>query len=144
MIRQLLITFALFAAIAACDSEDGSRPPVVAANVVVTAPAPGMPMAAGYLDISNHSGTAIRITHVSSPDYESVEMHETIVEDDVARMRAIPELEIEDGGTVVLKRGGKHLMLMRPVGTPDTITLNFYSGDVLLLSVSAEFTTAMD
>jgi copper(I)-binding protein len=140
--RYVLILFVLFAAIAACDSD--GRPPVVAANVVVTAPAPGMPMAAGYLDISNHSGTSIRITRVSSPDYGSVEMHETVVEDDVARMRAIPVLEIADGDTVVFERGGRHLMLMRPIGTPDTITLNFYSDDVLVLSVSAEFTAAMD
>ena len=143
MIRYLLILLVLFAAVAACDN-DGGRPPVVAANVVVTAPAPGMPMAAGYLDISNHSGTTIRITRVSSPDYESVEMHETVVEDDVARMRAIPVLEIEDGGTVVFERGGKHLMLMRPIGAPETITLNFYSDELLLLSVNAEFTAAMD
>jgi copper(I)-binding protein len=142
MMRYVLILFVLFAAIAACDSD--GRPPVVAANVVVTAPAPGMPMAAGYLDISNHSGTSIRITRVSSPDYGSVEMHETVVEDDVARMRAIPVLEIADGDTVVFERGGKHLMLMRPIGAPDTITLNFYSDDVLVLSVSAEFTAAMD
>jgi copper(I)-binding protein len=117
MIRQLLILFAMLAAVSGCESGDG--PPVVAANIVVTAPAAGMPMAAGYLD-------------------------ETIVEDDVARMREIPVLEIEDGETVVFEPGGKHLMLMRPIGTPDTITLNFYSDELLLLSVSAEFTAAMD
>ena len=142
MNMRLFIVLVVFAVIAGCDSGDG--PPIVAANVVVTAPAPGMPMAAGYLDISNRSGTSIRITRVSSPDYESVEMHETIVEDDVARMREISVLEIEDGETVVFEQGGKHLMLMKPIGTPGTITLNFYSDDVLLLSVSAEFTAAMD
>ena len=139
---RLIITLAIVAALSGCERHDG--PPVVAANVVVTAPAPGMPMAAGYLDISNHSGTALRITHVTSPDYTSVEMHETIVEDDVARMREIPVLEIQDGETVVFERGGKHLMLMKPIGTPGTITLNFYSDELLLLSVSAEFTAAMD
>lgn len=142
LMRRRFIMFCILAATGACNSHDG--PPVVAANVVVTAPAPGMPMAAGYLDISNHSGTSIHITRVSSPDYEAVEMHETVVEDDVARMRAIPVLEIEDGGTVVFERGGKHLMLMRPAGTPETITLNFYSDEELLLSVSAEFTATMD
>jgi copper(I)-binding protein len=59
-------------------------------------------------------------------------------------MRAIPVLEIEDGGTVIFEPGGKHLMLMQPVGTPDTITLNFYSDEVLLLSVSARFSATMD
>lgn len=142
MTRRLAVLFAILAGIPACDSGEG--PPVVAANVVVTAPAPGMPMAAGYLDITNRSGTSIRITGVSSPDYESVEMHETIVEDDIARMREIPVLEIENGETVVFERGGKHLMLMRPIGAPETITLNFYSEESLLLSVSAKFTAAMD
>jgi len=142
MTRRLAVLFAILAGIPACDSGEG--PPVVAANVVVTAPAPGMPMAAGYLDITNRSGTSIRITGVSSPDYESVEMHETIVEDDIARMREIPVLEIENGETVVFERGGKHLMLMRPIGAPETITQNFYSEELLLLSISAEFTAAMD
>jgi copper(I)-binding protein len=142
MMWRLALMFIIVAIVPACDRDDG--PPVVAANVVVTAPAAGMPMAAGYLDISNRSGANIRITHVSSPEYESVEMHETIVEDDVARMREIPVLEIRDGETVVFQRGGKHLMLMRPIGTPGTVTLNFYSEDLLLLSVSADFTAAMD
>jgi copper(I)-binding protein len=142
MMRRLAVLIVILAGIPACDSGEG--PPVVAANVVVTAPAPGMPMAAGYLDITNRSGTSIRITGVSSPDYKSVEMHETIVEDDIARMREIPALEIENGETVVFERGGKHLMLMRPIGAPETITLNFYSEELLLLSVNTEFTAAMD
>jgi copper(I)-binding protein len=69
-------------------------------------------------------------------------MHETVVENGVASMRAIPVLEIADGDTVAFERGGKHLMLMQPVGTPATITLNFYSDEVLLFSVSTEFTAS--
>lgn len=136
------VGIAFIFALAACS--DPAGPPVVASNIVVTAPAPGMHMAAGYLDISNRSGAAIRITDVTSPEYESVEMHDTTIEDGVARMRAIPVLEIADGETVTFKRGGKHLMLMRPVGTPESVTLNFHSDDLLLLSVSAELTTMAD
>ena len=97
-------------------------------------------MAAAYLDITNQSGMAIRITSVTSPDYELVEIHETTIEDGVARMRAIPMLEIADGETVTFERGGKHLMLMRPLDSPDIVTLNFHSENLLLLSVSAQFT----
>ena len=142
MMRRLLVLFALVAAAAGCDSPEG--PPVVADNVVVTAPGAGMPMAAGYLEITNQSGSDIRITRVSSPDYATVEMHETIVEDGIARMRSIPVLEVADGETITFERGGRHLMLMQPAGTPGTITLNFYSDDVLLLTVRAEFTATMD
>ena len=138
MRRLLFLT--LVYVLAACG--DAAGPPVVASNVVVTAPAPGMRMAAAYLDITNRSGASIRITSVTSPDYESVEMHETTIEDGVARMRSIPVLEIPDGETATFERGGKHLMLMRPADTPENITLNFYSDGVLLLSVDAELTSA--
>jgi copper(I)-binding protein len=137
--RRLVLPALVFV-LAACGNPAG--PPVVASNIVVTAPAPGMRMAAAYLDITNQSGTSIRITSVTSPDYESVEMHETTIEDGVARMRSIAVLEIADGETATFERGGKHLMLMRPVDTPDTVTLNFYSDGLLLLSVDTEFTTA--
>jgi copper(I)-binding protein len=133
---------AVLAVAAGCGGSEG--PPIVATDVVVTAPGAGMPMAAGYLRIANYSGSDIRITRVSSPEYGSVEMHETLVEDGIARMRAVPVVEIADGESVVFERGGKHLMLMQPVGEPRTITLNFYSGDVLLLSVGAQFTAAME
>ena len=140
--KRLAATLAAMVLVAGCGGDDG--PPIVASDVVVTAPGAGMPMAAGYLRIGNRSGSDIRITRVSSPDYGAVEMHETVIEDGVARMRAIPALEIADGETVVFERGGRHLMLMQPDGEPRTITLNFYSGDVLLLTVSAEFTAAME
>ena len=130
----------VFAGLVACS--DGQGPPVVANNVVVTAPAPDMPMAAAYLEIVNQSGAAIRITGVSSPHYEAVEIHETTIEDGVARMREIGELDIADGEALVLERGGKHLMLMRPKGDVDIVTLNFHSDDLLIMSVSAELETA--
>ena len=120
---------------------ESSGPPIVVNGVTVTAPAPGMPMAAGYFEMTNRSGEVIRITSVTSPAYESVEIHETIIEDDIARMRAIPVIEIADGETVIFERGGKHLMLMRPRGSADTVTLNFFSDDTLLMSVSAELQT---
>ena len=124
---RLLVLCAFIAVAAGCGSTEG--PPVVAANPVVTAPGAGMPMAAGYLEISNRSGTTIRIDRISSPEYGSVEMHETV---------------IEDGGTAVLERAGKHLMLIQPVGNPETVTLNFYSGEVLILSVTTEFAPSFE
>lgn len=139
--RPSLTVCAILALSAACSSPEG--PPLVATDVVVTAPGPGMPMAAGYLQIRNQSGNSVRITRVSSPQFGAVAMHETVVEDGVARMRAIPELEIADGETVAFERGGKHLMLMQPAATPGTITLNFYAGDVLLMSVNTEFSATM-
>ena len=69
-------------------------------------------------------------------------MHETTVEDGIARMREIAALDIADNEVVTFERGGKHLMLMRPAGEAQTVTLNFYSEDLLLVSVSSELAPA--
>lgn len=127
----------LLAVLAACTSEP--QPPLVASDVVVTRPMPGMKMSAAYLSLANNSDEAIRITRVASAEYESVQMHETRMEDGVARMRAIPVLKIAAGETVTLQRGGMHLMLMRPTGSSDTVSLQFLDGDDLLLTVDATF-----
>lgn len=127
----------LLALLAACTSEP--QPPLVASDVVVTRPMPGMTMSAGYLSLANNTEETIRITRVTSAQYESVQLHETLVEDGVARMRAIPVLELAAGETATLQRGGKHLMLMRPTSSSETVTLQFLDGDDLLLSVDATF-----
>lgn len=113
--------------------------PLVAKNVVVTRPMPGMAMSAGYLSLTNNSDSPVRITHVTSPQFGSVELHKSTVEDGVARMRAIPELVIPPHGTATLERGGKHLMLMKPGGDSDDVSLNLYDGDQLVLSIAASY-----
>jgi len=113
--------------------------PLVAKNVIVTRPMPGMKMSAGYLSLTNNTDTPIRVTRVTSPQFGAVELHESTVEDGVARMRAIPELVVPAHGTATLERGGKHLMLMAPGGDSDDVSLNFYDGDQLLLSIAANY-----
>ncbi|MDH3547119.1 MAG: copper chaperone PCu(A)C [Gammaproteobacteria bacterium] len=119
--------------IAACSADS---PPLIASNVVITQPMPGAHMSAGYLALANSSGQAITITAVSSPDFESVEMHESVLEDGVARMHPLEEITIPPHQGVVFERGAKHLMLMRPVDAIDTVTLQFYAGDALVLSIN--------
>lgn len=135
----LLIAFAL---IVACGDEPG--PPLVASDVVVTRPMPGMKMSAAYLSLTNNSNAVIRITRAASENYESVQIHETTIEGGVARMRPIPVLEIPAGATVILERGGKHLMLMRPTQPADTVSLEFLDGDDLLLAIDAAVEPAAD
>ena len=126
--------------VGACSAEHD--PPLVATKVVVTRPMPGMQMSAAYLTLTNNSGDAIRISRVASPQYESVQLHESILQDGVTRMRAIPVLEIPARQSVTLQRGGKHLMLMRPTAPSETVSLQFLDGDTLLLSVDAAFESA--
>ena len=105
---------------------------------------PGTKMSAAYLSLANNTDQAIRISHVASLQYASVQLHESTIEDGVARMRAIEVLEIPAGKTVALRRGGKHLMLMRPTGPASTVSLQFFAGDDLVLTVDASFASKLD
>jgi protein SCO1/2 len=120
-------------------SEAGSAPnlaPLVVSDVTVTGSMPGMRMSAGYMTFSNNSDNDIRITRISSPQFAAVEMHETVVENDIAKMRPIDAIVVPANGSASLQRGGKHLMLMRPQDNVQAVTLNVWSDDTLLLSVS--------
>ena len=116
------------------------QPDLVATDVVVMEPMPGKAMTAAYLTLSNNSDRPVTITRVTSAEYSLVQIHETTIEDGIARMRPLPQLEIPPGGDVKLERGGKHLMLMRSAGQTDTVSLQFYSGETPLLSVNTPYT----
>jgi len=117
----------------ACSLESA---PLVASDVVVSKPRPGMNMAAGYLTLRNNTSQPIIITHVASPQFESVEMHESVIEDGMARMYALGDMRVLAKSSVVFQPGGKHLMLMRPVGEFDTVTLDFFAGEAVVLTVN--------
>ena len=125
----------LLVLLGACSAD--IQPALVASNVTITQPMPGMAMSAGYLTLTNNSQETITITRVSSPHYASVELHESVVKDGVARMRALEKLDIPAGTSMILAPGGKHLMLMRPKVAVDSISLQFYYGDTLLLTVTS-------
>jgi len=137
--RILLLAVSL---LGACDAKQDA--PLVATDVIVYQSVPGSMMRAGYLTLTNNSDAAITIDQVTSPEFGSVEMHETILEDGIARMRAMPSLSIPAGESAHFERGGKHLMLMQADKKIETVTLQFYSGDALLLSVIAVQNSASD
>jgi copper(I)-binding protein len=74
-----------------------------------------MSMNAGYLKINNLSDKVIYVVGVSSPDYQSVSIHESIQVDGMHKMESVDSIEIMAGETVLLEPGGMHLMLHMPV-----------------------------
>ncbi len=119
--------------LSSCSNESG--PPLVATDLELTAAMPGTSTSAAYLTLTNNSDELIRITKVSSPQYGLIEIHESTVEDNIARMRQIDELEINPHQSVRLQRGGIHLMMMRPMANISNVTLNLYDGKLLLMSM---------
>ncbi|MDH5407056.1 MAG: copper chaperone PCu(A)C [Gammaproteobacteria bacterium] len=69
---------------------------------------------AGYFTVKNSHKNEILITEISSPQFDNVEIHRTIHEGGMAKMRWQPHIHVPAGKTVMLEPGGKHLMLMKP------------------------------
>jgi len=134
--RQSILTVLLALFLGACAE---GQAPLTASNIIITQPVPGMAMSAGYFELSNNSSQSISITHVTSPEFASVEMHETVIKNLVARMTALGTLTLQAGETVSFEPGGKHLMLMRPSAEIDSVTLQFFDDESLLLSVTTDF-----
>ena len=92
---------------------------------------PNAPVAGGFLTIENTGTEADRLVSVSTDAANAAQIHEMALENDVMKMRQLPDgLEIPAGATVELAPGGLHLMFMglkRPFveGETVSVTLTF-------------------
>ncbi len=95
-----------------------STPGVLANDVMVKgafARASAVPTAkagAVYMTLSNQAAAPDKLLQITTDSAASAEVHETAEKDGVATMRPISSLEIPAGGSVELKPGGYHIMLM--------------------------------
>jgi periplasmic copper chaperone A len=86
--------------------------------------------AAAYLSITNKGDAADRLLAASSPRAQKVELHTHIMEDNIARMREVPAVDIAPGATATFQQGGMHIMLVGltaplTVGEKVPLTLRF-------------------
>ncbi len=94
---------------------------------------------AAYMQIINLTDTDLTVTGVTSPDFDSADLHRTVVEDGVASMLPVPELTIPAAESVLLEPGGLHLMLfdpVRPLLQGDSVTLVLHRSDGICLTLS--------
>jgi len=118
----------------------GDSAPLTISDAAVAHPKPGMQMTAGYFTLTNHTSQAIVITEVRSPQFGSVQMHETVVEDGIARMVELGDLILAPNSSVEFLPGGKHLMLMQAADELDNVTLDFLTGESIVLSITIKVT----
>ena len=103
---------------------------------------PGAKTGAGFMQLKN-AGAADRVVGASSPVAGRVEMHITVREGDVMKMREVKGFDVPAKGSFELKPGGAHLMLMdlkRPIKKGDRVplTLKLEKGGELKLEMTAE------
>jgi len=73
---------------------------------------PGVSVVAGYLSAINISKNSITVTGLSSPAYQTVEIHRSLIENGVASMVEVKSLLINPGERIEFSPGGLHLMLI--------------------------------
>ena len=135
--RAVFFSFCIVAAQAVLAGDETVR----ITDAWVREAAPTQEVLAAYMRIHNDATDPRRITALSSPEFRSVEMHRTVMQDGLARMVPQPDIVIPAGGEVMLEPGGYHLMLIGPLqplraGNRITIRLQFDTG--LQQTVEAE------
>ena len=83
--------------------------------------------------MKNNSTKTASLISVSSPLFSSIEIHRSIVKDDVASMERYSSLTIPAKSTIKLLPGDYHLMLFNPktpleIGDRPTLTFTFSNG----------------
>ena len=89
------------------------------------------------------AGTADRVVSASSPVAEKIELHETINDAGVMKMREVPQLVLAPGQATVLKPGGTHIMLIglkRPLNRGESfpVTIVFEKAPPATVSVTVQ------
>nr|MBX2839958.1 copper chaperone PCu(A)C [Gammaproteobacteria bacterium] len=83
-------------------------------NPHVSIAAPVAPVAGGYLRIMNHGDVDDRLVGASSEFADKVEIHESLIDNGVMKMRKLSKgVEIPAGEMADLSRGGLHIMFMK-------------------------------
>jgi copper(I)-binding protein len=95
-----------------------------------------------YLTITDR-GPPNALTGVSSPVASKAELHESVQDNGVMKMRPIPKLPISSTQPAVLKPGGYHIMLMglkQPLvaGSSFPVTLEFANGGSVTVNAAVQ------
>tara|TARA_B100000678_G_scaffold211280_2_gene178865 strand:+ start:699 stop:1214 length:516 start_codon:yes stop_codon:yes gene_type:complete len=123
--RTIIATTALAGSIllSACNSAPQADAPLEAeaatSEIAITAPwsretAEGQDAGGAFMTIANTGSGADRLTGGSTPVAGEVQVHTVDMTDGVMRMRQLEDgLEVPAGGSVTLKPGSFHIMLMQ-------------------------------
>ena len=107
-------------------------PPLVIESAWIRPAPPNVTSLAAYFEIINTSDNDITIVDSSSPAFDATMIHNTVIENGVARMEHMDGLTIPAKGSVLLAPLSTHMMLMRPE-TPlragDTVSITLVDED---------------
>lgn len=108
------------------------EPNLLVENAWISEAPPVSRVMVAYMTLKNTGEQAIEIVRAESDVYSSIEFHETIHQDGMARMVRYDSLKIAANKKLELKRGGAHLMLFNPtrrLKAGDTVSIKFTTKD---------------
>ncbi len=131
-VNRFLVSFFLLMAsailISACDeAENGPAGQMTLENVWVRVPAVEGRPGAGYFTIVNNTRSTDRLLAVEAEKVGRIELHQSLMENGVMKMRSAGEIVIEPGQDMVFKPGGYHAMLFDLMldGSEQAVPLTF-------------------
>lgn len=136
MIRSSLFALVIAMVLAACGAE---QTPTLRDAWVRAVPAERT-MTAAYLSIDNPTDTTMVVTGAHTSGFARTEMHTTIEEDGVSRMRALGTVDVAAGTTTTMAPGGMHLMLMgaeTPIVEGETVVIELDTEAHGVLTINA-------
>lgn len=113
-------------------------------NAWVRAPMKGKDMTAAFFDVTNKSDAAQTLTAVEA-EGAAAEMHTTVEENGVFRMRHLKEVEVPAGATVRFEPKALHIMLMKleqPLAEGDAVAMTLRCADGGSVELAAPVKTA--
>ncbi|MEY3221129.1 MAG: hypothetical protein RIT27_2486 [Pseudomonadota bacterium] len=124
------------------DHEHNDAQPVTVQDAWVREAPPTSKTTAVYMKLHNSTAETLALLSAESPQFNKVEIHNTIIENNVAKMIPVEKLEIPAHQMVELKPKGLHIMLIEAKsGTSPTsndmveIKLHFSNQQVETLQV---------
>jgi len=127
--------------------------PALAADIAVEQPWARAAMQGGvggaFMVLRNSGAAADRLVSASSPVAGKVEIHTTIRDGDVMRMRPVTSIELPPKGAVTLAPGGLHVMLIGltkalAAGEQVPITLTFERAGAVTVQAAVQPAGARD
>ncbi len=99
---------------------------------------PNVAVMAAYLRLINRSDDTVKLIDVSSRQFENVEVHRSVMRDNIMHMEKMEQLTIAGKQETIFEPGGFHLMLMephRPLPKGDVVHLifEFNNGQQLMI-----------
>ncbi|MFN3929777.1 MAG: copper chaperone PCu(A)C [Thermoflexus sp.] len=149
LVRVVGVIPLLGALIAACAAPTAQGPQIQVQDPWARPGAMGMSHGMGhggestsavYFVVVNNGDQPDALVGAASDVAEKVELHETVMEGNVAKMRPVPRVEIPAKGRVEFRPRGLHIMLIGlkqdlKVGDTFTVTLRFEKSGEIRISV---------